>query len=97
MSPQLLNLINDMARMQQLAEKGDWAQFQPLEANWLERFKQVLAEETELDEAQKAEILKSLLQQVDVIQRAVENAMLKLKQDHLQQRQKQQALSQYFE
>jgi len=95
-SSKLLNLINDMARMHQLAQLGDWERFQPIEAQWLVQFKQALAEEKALTEKEKQTIMTTLLQQVQEIEQYVTQAMTELKQAHRKEQRQHQAIEQYL-
>ena len=95
-STELLNLLNEMARMHQLAKQGDWTQFQSLEAGWLKRFQQQLKEASQLNDQEKKAILNSLLQQVEEIEQLTEQAMLELKQTHQKEQRQHKAIAQYL-
>lgn len=95
-SSELLNLINDMARMHQLAQQGAWERFQPIEAQWLVRFQQALEEEKGLTEQEKQTILMTLLQQVQEIEQYVMQAMTDLKQSYRKEQRQHQAIEQYL-
>ena len=94
-SAQLLNLLHEMALMHQLAKKGDWQKFQPLEEKWLVQFQQTLAQEP-LPEAEKKVILETLLQQVQEIEQFVQQAMHKLHAEHEKGKQQRNAIHQYL-